>query len=857
MEIAKNFEFEKYERSIYERWEKNNCFKPIKSDKQYSIIMPPPNATGQLHLGHSIGLTIQDILLRYKRMQGFETLYVPGTDHAAIATESKVAALLSEKGIERNDLGREKFLEEVNKFVKGSQSTIIEQTKLMGVSADWSKIRYTMEEEISQQVSEIFINMYNDKLIYRDGRIVNWDAKMETTVSDDELEYVTKKDKFYYFQFGPVVIGTARPETKFKDEIIVVHPDDERYKDLIGKEFELDWIEGKIKAKVIADKCIDQNLGTGAMTITPAHSVVDFELAQKHNLKVEKIIDLKGNIIKSVSETCGGLSTNEARKKVVEILNKKGLLVKVDENYEHNVAVNYRGGGIIEPQVMNQWWLDVNAKNVNFKGEKKSFKEILLSVVKDGSIKLTPKRFDKIYFNWIENLQDWCLSRQIWFGHRIPAWFKDGEIKVQKEKPGEGWIQDEDTLDTWFSAGMWPFTALGYPNKELTDKFYPTSVLETGHDIIFFWVARMILMGTYVMEEIPFKDVYLHGMVVDKNGKKMSKSKGNGIDPREMIKKYGVDPIRLALVIGSTPGESLRLYEEKIANYKNFTTKVWNSVRFALMYTSKESKQIELDKLSLPDKWILAETQQLISNTTENLENFKLSDAGDEIYSFLKNKLCDWYLEISKVNPNQEVILYCIETCLKLLHPFIPMITTKLYEFIKEEELMMTEWPKVNKSFLFGDAKSMEQIIDVVKGIRRLKKEFEQQSNKEVEIIINTKHDHIVDMIDIIKSLSKSNNVTINNNNNKLKLPSEHLHEIDIYINLKNLDNIHEQIKKTEKNLEKAENAVSFNKKKLDNEKFVSNAPIEVIEKVKQELEKNESLSKGLKHKLNTLKECL
>ena len=863
MTLEKNFDFNKFEDQIYQRWLENKCFNPIESDKQYSIVMPPPNATGILHLGHSIGLTIQDIMVRFKRMQGYETLYIPGTDHAAIATQSKVEGIIfKETGQTRHDVGRENLLKEIDKFVKQSQETIIKQTMKMGTSCSWDHLKFTLDKNISDAVLQTFTNLYKDDLIYRKGRITNWDPNMQTTVSDDELEYVDETTDFYYFQFGPVVIGTARPETKFKDEVIVVHPQDERYKHLIGETFEVDWIEGKITAKVIADDCIDMELGTGAMTITPAHSQIDFELAEKHNLKIEKIINLEGKILEEVSTTCGGLTIKEARKKVVKILDEKGLLVKTDHKYKHSVPVNYRGGGIIEPQVLDQWYLDVNKPNVDFDGEKLSFKQIMLKVVEDGRIAINPSRFNKIYFHWINNLRDWCLSRQIWYGHRIPAWYKGDEIKVQKDSPGSGWKQDPDTLDTWFSSGLWTFTTLGYPEpNELLEKFHPTSLLETGHDILFFWVARMILLTTYATKQIPFKDVYLHGMVTDKKGKKMSKSKGNGIDPLEVIEKYGADALRLSLVIGSTAGEKTKLYEEKIASYRNFVTKVWNSARFASMNLDDfDVNNINLENLTKKeaDKWIIKKLHKLIQNSTENLEKMKISDCGSQIYEFLWNDFCSWYLEISKTNLNLDTLVYTLKNVLILLHPYMPFATSQIWEELGiKGELMLESWPEFNKEFAELNTEKIDDLCATINGIRSLKSEFSLQTNNKVEININTNGAEIYEVNQ--KAIQKIAGCILNINQTTDKKFINKVVNSQTQINLildQDFD-IEKEIQKSQKNASKLEGQIKGIQARLSNEKYVANAPKELVNESKSQLEELNKQHNLLLDKIKNLQNSL
>ncbi|MDR3571889.1 MAG: valine--tRNA ligase, partial [Candidatus Pacebacteria bacterium] len=558
----------------------------IKADAPaYSIVLPPPNVTGTLHMGHAAMLAIEDILIRYHRMRGYKTLWVPGTDSAAIATQAKVEDDLYKKEKKtRHDIGREVLMERITAFTDESKATIINQVKMMGSSLDWSRYAYTMDDKRNAAVTEAFVRMYEMGLIYRGDRIVNWDPKLQTTVSDDEIEYKEQKDPFYYFQYGPFVIGTVRPETKFGDKYVVMHPSDERYKEFKhGQQIELEWINGPLTATVIKDEAANIETGSGVMTITPAHSLVDFEIAQRHKLDIEQVIDERG-ILLPIAGEFAGQHIKKARAMIVEKLKEKGLLVKIDENYVHNVATNSRGGGVIEPQIKRQWFVAVDKAVKLPSGETKSMKQHMHDVVAEGHIKIMPERFEKVYYHWAEILRDWCISRQIWFGHRIPAWYKGTEVYVGRTAPeGEGWEQDPDVLDTWFSSGLWTFSTLGWPEQtpDLAN-FHPTSVLETGYDILFFWVARMVLMTGALVGSIPFRNVYLHGLVRDGQGRKMSKSLGNIIDPLVMIEKYGADATRLSLIIGAQIGNDLKLSEDRVRGYKHFANKVWNIARFVL-----------------------------------------------------------------------------------------------------------------------------------------------------------------------------------------------------------------------------------------------------------------------------------
>lgn len=870
-EIPKAYSAKDHEDSLYKMWEDSGAFEPDPDPKKepYSIMMPPPNATGTLHLGHATMLAIEDILIRFKRMQGYAALYLPGTDHAAIATQSVVEKKLQEGGMKnpRQELGREGLLEEIRKFVDISKGTIRNQVRKMGTSCDWSRERYTFSDDMNTAVNELFRMMYEDGLIYRGGRIVNWDPKMQTTVADDELEYVEEKAPFYYFKYGPVVIGTARPETKFGDKVIVVHPKDKRYKDLIGKEFDVEWIEGTIRAKVIADECIDVELGTGAMTITPAHSQVDFDLAQKYDLESPQIIDLEGKILPEWSKSCGGMSINDARKKVVEILEKKGLVDHVDEDYVHNVAVSYRGKGTVEPQIMKQWFVDVNKPAIDWKGKQLSIKEVLQDVVRSGMIRIVPDRFDKIYFHWIDNLRDWCISRQIWWGHRIPVWYKGEEMKVQAENPGAGWTQDEDTLDTWFSSQLWTFSTLGWPEKtpDLM-RFAPSNVLETGYDILFFWVARMILGTTYALRKtgfpeeksIPFKDVYLHGLIRDIRGKKMSKSNPETcIDPLDMIEKYGTDAIRLSLVIGGTPGNDMRLYEEKIAGYRNFVNKIWNGSRFVMMNLDGE-ENIDLKKLSRADKWILTRLNEIIEKVTSQLENYQLSEAGLTVYDFFWGEYCDWYLEISKVLKNPAVLKHVLKTSLTLMHPFMPFVTEAIWQDLCPGTVLMTsDWPKANPAYDFpSEADEMGRIMDVIAGIRVLRAEGGVEAAKKIHAILIAHEDTalVQDKAEVIKRLANLGQLDILENGKKIdKALSTFVGDIEIFLPLADLIDFEAEKKRLTKEITELENYFISLEKKLSNKAFVKNAPEEVIKKERTKMDDTQQKMEKLKKQLGEL----
>ncbi len=698
---------------IYEQWEKSGLFNPDECVKQgvtkkdatpYSIVLPPPNVTGLLHMGHALMLAIQDVLVRYKRMRGYRTLWIPGTDHAAIATQSVVEKQIKkDENKNRHDLGREELLKRIEKFATESHDTIVNQVKTMGASLDWSREAFTLDETRSRAVRTVFKQMYDAGLIYRGHRIVNWDPKGQTTISDDEIVYQEEKTTFYYFKYGPFTIGTARPETKFGDKYVVMHPDDPRYaewKD--GQTFETEWINGPITATVIKDDSIDMAFGTGVMTITPWHSIADFEIAERHELDKEQIINEYGKLLPIAGEFAD-MKIAEARPKIVEKLRTKGLVVK-EESYIHNIATAERTSGIIEPQIKLQWFVDVNLKIAD---RNKTLKELMLEAVREGKIKIIPEHFEKTYYHWIENLRDWCISRQIWYGHRIPVWYKNEDIRVGEEPKEDGWTQDEDTLDTWFSSGLWTFSTLGWPEETNDFKTYhPTDVLETGYDILFFWVARMILMTEFTLNTIPFKTVYLHGLVRDAQGRKMSKSLGNNMDPLDITAKYGADACRMALVVGNTPGTDMRISEDKIKGYKHFANKLWNIARFVLANGSAGRTTSNINE---GDKKYLDALDALTIDITKDIEEYRVYMAAEKIYHYAWHELADKILEESKpilagtdesAKQSRSVLLLSLLTrVLKLLHPFMPFVTEEIWQSMPTKDavfLMVATWPEIS-----------------------------------------------------------------------------------------------------------------------------------------------------------------
>jgi len=755
MQLPKTYEPGEYEADIYALWEKSGAFTadPTSSKQRFSISMPPPNETGTLSIGHALFLTLQDIMARYNRMQGKDVLWLPGTDHAALPVNAIIEKKLADEGTNKHEIGRDKFLERTVQFVSESRGTMLGQMRAMGASADWSRLRYTLDPTLNRCVNETFVKMYSDGLIYRGARIVNWDPNLQTTISDDEVEYAEEATKFYTFKYGPFEIGTARPETKFGDKYVVMHPDDKRYKKYKhGDTFKAEWINGPITATVIKDEAIDPKFGTGVMTITPWHSMVDFEIAERHGLDKTPIIDFHGKLL-PIAEEFAGMDIAEARPKIVEKLAKKGLLVKTDEDYVHNIARNERGKGVIEPQIKMQWWVDVNKPVVEWKGKRQSFKEVLQSVVHEGDINILPARFDKTYFAWIDNLRDWCISRQIWWGHRIPAWYRshaDGSVEthvgmtppVNDESEGwNEWEQDADTLDTWFSSALWTWSTLidptlaedaAVPFGDLLRRspdfqaYHPTSVLETGWDILFFWVARMILSTTYMTGQVPFKTVYLHGMVRAADGQKMSKSRPESIiDPLDVIPKYGTDALRMALIMGVSPGNDQNWGWGKIEANRNFCNKLWNIARYAegvLGDTYVPGTRPE--PATSADHWVLSKLQRSTDTIGKHLDSYRFSEAYDVLYHFVWDDVADWYIEASKSQRGREVLGFVLESILKLAHPFAPFVTETIWQTLYSETddlLISSLWPvpmRADKK----EAEAFEQLQAIITEVRSLVK---------------------------------------------------------------------------------------------------------------------------------------
>ncbi len=714
-----------HEEDIYKMWESNNLFSPeelvkngyIKEDsKTFTILMPPPNVTGVLHLGHALEHVLMDSRIRYERMKGKRALIIPGTDHAAIATQSRVEKDIIEKeGIKnpREHYGREKLIEKIRVYAEDCKGSILNQIKRLGTSCDWSRLAYTFDEDRSKTVNSIFKKFYDEGLIYRGKRIVNWDPRLQTTVSDDEIVRKPENTTFYYLKYGPFVIGTVRPETKFGDKYVVVHPDDERYKQYNHKQkIKLEWIHGEIEATVIKDEAVDKDFGTGVMTITPWHDATDFEIARKHNLEAEQIIDWNGKLL-SIAGDLEGVHIKKARPLVIERLKEKGLIEKIDEEYENNVAISDRSGEIVEPQIKEQWFIDVEKKIAS---SGKSLNDLQKEAIKTagnvkGEIEIYPDRFKKNYFEWVNNPRDWCISRQIWWGHRIPVWYRGEEVYCDVKAPtGDGWVQDEDTLDTWFSSGTWSFSTLGQTDvregkTEYMKTYHPTSWIQMGYEILFLWMARMILMSKYAIKEIPFEEVYIHGLVRDKNGRKFSKSLRNTIDPIEIIDKYGSDSLRLALITGVTSGNDINFLEEKVKHSKHFVNKLWNISRFVLQRVEDEDLEDKNIEFSKDENELKKEVKEVKDIVGKHMEESKFHLAFEEIYKYVWHRFADKIIEESKDILNGEnkkevksrsiTLYFILVEILKMLHPFAPFVTETIYQRLpskNEKYLMVLNW---------------------------------------------------------------------------------------------------------------------------------------------------------------------
>ncbi len=886
--MEKFYNFKKDEKVIYKRWEESGFFNPdnlniSKDAPVYTIVLPPPNITDKLHLGHSSMLAIEDLMIRFKRMNGYRTLWLPGTDHAAIATQNVVEKrIFKEDGRTRHDLGREKFLEKVWEFLRGTQSIILKQTRSMGASLDWSREAFTLDDKRIKAVRKMFVDMYKEGIIYKGERIVNWCPRCNSTLADDEMEYKDQKAMFYTFKYDkdfPIPISSTRPETKIGDTAVAVNPKDERYKKYIGQVFDVDFLGVKLNIRVIADWKVDMNFGTGALGVTPAHSDVDWQMAKENDLNIIKVIDEKGSIRDGFAEFSGKTGI-EARKRIVELLKEKNLLIK-EEEIENSLSICYRCNTAIEPLPSKQWFISVDKKLERLGN--KSLKEKAIEVAKNGDINFVPSRFKKRYLDWMNNLHDWCISRQIWFGHRIPAWYcaNCNKITVSEDEVTECIyckskliVQDEDSLDTWFSSGMWTFSTLGWPDNYQNGvktgdmkKFHPTQVLETGYDILTLWVSRMIIMSLFALEEIPFEDVYLHGMVLDKNGKKMSKSKGNGIDPIDMIEKFGTDAVRLALLIGNTPGNDVKVSEEKINSSGNFVNKLWNISKYILSYNKGGELQSDLfmeenrQNMTASDQWICSNMYSLISDITKDLDDYNFSQAGEKLRDFVWNELADWYIEASKFSESKVsgmILNEILKDVLKMLHPYIPFVTEKIWDSFNDSMLMVEKWPDNNRYLKIMDVDNddnFEIIKNIISAIRNARAENKVEVSVKVKAVIYTKKyfNLVNDNQSLITSMKTGvNDLIIGKTGDKIKdAIFISLNKIKIYL-VGAVDKDKER-GRLNKKIEKLKEVMRNISIKLNNDEFIKKAPEKIVNNEKQKLKEYGNIVNNLKERLGKL----
>lgn len=848
-EMAKSYNPSDFEDKIYDFWMKNDYFhaEVDKDKKPYTIVMPPPNITGKLHMGHALDETLQDILIRWRRMQGYSALWLPGTDHASIATEAKIVEAMREEGLTKEDIGREKFLERAWDWKREYGGRITSQLKKLGSSCDWDRERFTMDEGCSKAVKEVFVKLYEKGLIYRGERIINWCPHCHTSISDAEVDFAEQDGSFWHLRYpltdgsGYVELATTRPETLLGDTAVAVHPDDERYKDIIGKTVTLPLVGREIP--VVADTYVEMDFGTGVVKITPAHDPNDFEVGLRHNLEVINVMDDSAHM----NENAGkyqGMDRYECRKAIVNDLKEGGFLVEI-EPIKHNVGTCYRCKTTVEPRVSKQWFVKM-----------KPLAEPAIKCVKDGRTKFIPERFEKVYFHWMENIKDWCISRQLWWGHRIPAWYCDdcGEIIVAKEAPtvcpkcGKNHLhQDEDTLDTWFSSALWPFSTLGWPEKtpEL-EYFYPTDTLVTGYDIIFFWVARMIFSAIEQTDMQPFDTVFIHGIVRDENGIKMSKSLGNGIDPLEVIDKYGADALRFFLATGNSPGNDMRYSEKRVAASANFANKLWNAARYVHMNIDDYNVKNELPKtLTTEDKWIVSTLNTVAKEVNENLEKFELGIAIQKVYEFTWDCYCDWYIELVKTRLSsdgedaqnaRQVLLYVLDRILRLLHPFMPFITEEIWQTIPHEgeTIMYAQYPAFDEKLDYPKAVlEMNRVMDAIRAIRNRRAEMNVPPSRKAKVYIATKFPQtFTDGAHFIEKLASASEVEVGESFEIDGAVTIVTADAKIYIPMDELVDKQAELARLNKELEQVKKRLAQSEGKLNNQGFVSKAPKAVIEKV-------------------------
>ncbi len=859
----------------YQKWLDQELFKPSDhSDKPtYTIVIPPPNVTGKLHLGHAWDTTLQDILTRMKRMQGYETLYMPGMDHAGIATQAKVEAKMREEGISRHDIGREKFLEKAWEWKEEYASFIRQQWAKLGLGLDYSRERFTLDSGLSQAVRKVFVDMYNKGLIYRGERIINWDPVAKTALSDIEVVHEDVNGKFYHFKYpfadgeGYMEIATTRPETMLGDTAIVVNPDDERYQDVIGKTVILPVVGRELP--IIADDYVDKEFGSGAMKVTPAHDPNDFEIGNRHNLERIVVMDEAGRMNAEAGKY-EGMDRFECRKQLVKDLLEEGLVIKIDDHV-HSVGHSERSGAVVEPYLSTQWFVKMAPLAEQALNNQKT----------NGRIEFVPPRFEKTFNRWMEEIRDWTISRQLWWGHQIPAWYHNetGELYVGEEAPVdiENWTQDEDVLDTWFSSALWPFSTLGWPNEDAADyqRFYPTNVLVTGYDIIFFWVARMIFQGLEFTGQKPFNDVLLHGLVRAEDGRKMSKSLGNGVDPMDVIDQYGADSLRYFLATGSSPGHDLRYSTEKVESVWNFINKIWNAARFSLMNIGDSFKFEDINlssDLSVADQWILTRLNETIDTVTQLSDKYEFGEVGRVLYNFIWDEFCDWYIEMSKIpmngddevqkNVTRSVLSYALDRIMRLLHPFMPFVTEHIWQNLPHEgeSIVTSAWPTVDASLVFEESKDvMEQLVEIIKAVRQSRLEVNTPLSKEIPIKIQAKNETIQQLLKTNQHyLERFCNPSTLEIETQIDIPDKAMTTVvaagEVILPIEGLIDMDKELERLEKDLQKWQKELDRVNKKLSNENFVNKAPEHVINEEKEKQVKYQEKYDGVKARIEQLK---
>ncbi len=875
-ELEKNYNPADIETRLYNKWQEKKYFHAEidKNKKPFTIVMPPPNITGQLHMGHALDNTMQDILIRFKRMQGYSALWVPGTDHASIATEAKIVETMKKEGVTKEEIGREKFLERAWNWKKEYGGRIVTQLKKIGSSADWDRERFTMDEGCSDAVKEVFVNLYNKGLIYKGERIINWCPKCLTSISDAEVEYEDQAGHFWHLRYplsdgtGFIQMATTRPETMLGDTAVAVNPNDERYKDMIGKTVILPLVHREIP--IIADDYVDMEFGTGVVKITPAHDPNDFEVGLRHNLPVINVMTEDAKITDEYPRYAG-MDRYEARKAIVSDLEAEGVLVKI-EDHSHNVGTCYRCHTTVEPRVSKQWFVKM-----------KELAEPAIHAVKQGDTKFVPPHFDKTYFHWLEGIRDWCISRQLWWGHEIPAFYCDDceEVLVTKEehpicpKCGKAMRKDPDTLDTWFSSALWPFSTLGWPKQtEELEYFYPTTVLVTGYDIIFFWVIRMMFSGLEHTGKVPFEKVFIHGLVRDSQGRKMSKSLGNGIDPLEVIEKYGADALRFTLITGNAPGNDMRFYWERVEASRNFANKVWNASRFIMMNLPEDDiPSVTTEQLTDADKWILSKVNTLVKDVTENMEKYELGIAADKLYSFIWEEFCDWYIEMVKPrlynseDATRQAALSTLKTVLitslKLLHPYMPFVTEEIFCTLqnKEESIMISDWPQYSELLVFEkEERAVETIKEAVRGIRNIRAEMNVAPSKKAKVFVVSKQEDIRKIFEngkvFFATLGYASNVVIQEDKEGIDedAVSVMIPNAFIYMPFAELVDIEKEIERLTKEKERLEKEIARVNNMLGNPNFVNKAPEKKINEEKEKQTKYMQMMTQVEERLVHLK---